>query len=263
MLIQVRDLMRESWSLYKNNFALFAKIIAWLIIPVIILSFLPYLISSPVIFLAVNFLLSLLYWVFSIFIFIALILTMNTLLKGESVNLRSIYNLSYSKIFWGVIISILIALAVGAAPLIFIISGIIFSAALAVFTGIFLMVIPGIIFSIWLSFGLYTFILENKKVIESLSASRQLVKGRFWSVLWRWMAPNFVYGIILCIIILIPLYIIDFAIGQLGASFTAIPPWWSILIANVVPLFATPLFYAVGFILYTSLKKEKVATLPQ
>ena len=240
MLIKVGALMRESWALYKDNLGLFSKIVAWLLIPVVVLSFLPYLILNPVIFLATNFFLSLLSWVFSVFISIALILTMNALFKKESVNLRPIYNLSYSKIFWGVIISILVTLAVGAGTL--------------------LLIIPGIIFSVWLSFSLYIFVIENKKGTEALSASRQLVKGRFWPVLWRWIAPNFVYGIILLIIILIPIYIVDFAVGQPGASFTATPPWWSSLIANIIPVLATPLFYAVGFVLYNALKKEKETT---
>lgn len=237
MLIKVGALMRESWVFYKNNFNLFLKIVAWLFVPAVILSLLPYLILNPVIFFAINFFLSLISWVFSVFISIALILAMNAIFKKEPINLQSIYNLSYSKTFWGVIIIILISLAV--------------------FAGTLLLIIPGIIFSVWFSFGLYVFVIENKKGAEALSASRQLVKGRFWPVLWRWIAPNVIYGIALIIIILIPIYLIDFVVGQPGASFTATPPWWSLLIANIIPIFATPLFYAIGFVLYNSLKKEK------
>ncbi|MFA5413138.1 MAG: glycerophosphoryl diester phosphodiesterase membrane domain-containing protein [Patescibacteria group bacterium] len=243
MIIQVRDLMRESWALYKNNFSLFTKIVVWLVVPTVILSLLPFFISNPVILALLNFFLSLISGIFSVFITIALILTMDAVLKKEPVNLKSIYSLSYSKTFWGIVISILVTLAVC--------------------LGTLLLIIPGIIFSVWFSFSLYIFILENKKGTEALSASRQLVKGKFWPVLWRWIAPNFVYGIILLIIILIPIYIIDFATGQPGASFTATPPWLSLLIANVIPVFVTPLFYALGFILYNSVKKEKAANLPQ
>jgi len=243
MIIQVRDLMRESWALYKNNFALFAKIVAWLLIPSVVLSLLPYLISSPVIFMSVNFILTLASWILSVFITVALTLAMDAVFKKEPVNLKNIYRLSYSKIFWGVIISILVTIAIG--------------------FGTLLLIIPGIIFSVWFSFSLYIFILENKKGTEAISASRQLVRGKFWPILWRWLAPNIVYGIALLIIILVPIYIIDLAIGQPGASFTSIPPWWSTLIANIIPLFATPLFYALGFILYNSVKKEKAANLPQ
>ncbi|MFA5128812.1 MAG: glycerophosphoryl diester phosphodiesterase membrane domain-containing protein [Patescibacteria group bacterium] len=241
MLIKVADLIRESWALYKNNFALFAKIIAWLLIPSVILSLLPYFISNPVVFMATNFLLSLASWMLSVLIMIALILAMDAVLKKEPVNLKNIYNLSYSKTFSGIIISILVSLAVG--------------------FGTLLLIIPGIIFSVWFSFSLYILVLENKKGTEALSASRQLVKGKFWPILWRWIAPNFVYGIILLIVILIPVYIIDFAVGQPGASFTATSTWWSMIIANVIPVFAAPLFYALGFILYNSVKKS--AALPQ
>lgn len=238
MLIQVGVLMRESWALYKNNFALFAKIIAWLLIPSVILSLLPYFISNPVAFLAANFILSLASWVLSVLITIALILVMDATIKKEPINLKNIYNLSYSKTFSGIIISILVSLAVG--------------------LGTLLLIIPGIIFSVWFSFSLYVLILENKKGTEALSASRELVKGKFWPILWRWLAPNFVYGVILLIIILVPIYIIDFAAGQPGASFTTASTWWSMIIANIIPVFAAPLFYALGLILYNSVKKEIV-----
>lgn len=243
MLISIRDLLRESWALYKNNFALFAKIIAWLLIPSVILSLLPYFVSSPVAFLAANFMISLASWVLSVLITIAIILAMDAVLKKEPIKLKNIYNLSYSKTFSGIIISILVSLAVG--------------------FGTILLIIPGIIFSVWFSFSLYVLVLENKKGTEALSASRQLVKGKFWPILWRWIAPNFVYGVILLIIILIPIYIIDFAVGQPGASFTQYPPWWSTIIANIIPVFAAPLFYALGFILYNSVKKTKGEALPQ
>ena len=243
MLIKVGALMRESWALYKNNFALFAKIVVWLLIPSIILSLLPYFISNPVVFLVTNFLLSLFSWILSVFITVAIILAMDAVLKKEPVNLKNIYNLSYAKTFWGVVISILVTLAVG--------------------LGTLLLIIPGIIFSVWFSFSLYTFVLENKKGTEALSSSRQLVKGKFWPILWRWIAPNLAYGILLLIIILIPVYILDFAFGQPGASFTQTPPWWSSIIANIIPIFATPLFYALGLLLYNSAKKEKSGTLPQ
>ncbi len=160
------------------------------------------------------------------------------------ISLKNIYNLSYSKTFSGIIISILVSLAVG--------------------FGTILLIIPGIVFSVWFSFSLYVFVLENKKGTEALSASRQLVKGKFWPILWRWIAPNFVYGIILLIIILIPVYIIDFIAGTPGASFTQNPPWWSTILSNIIPVFAAPLFYALGFILYNSVKKEKgTPALPQ
>jgi len=243
MLISIRDLLRESWALYKNNFALFAKIIAWLLIPSVILSLLPYFVSSPVAFLAANFMISLASWVLSVLITIAIILAMDAVLKKEPIKLKNIYNLSYSKTFSGIIISILVSLAVG--------------------FGTILLIIPGIIFSVWFSFSLYVLVLENKKGTEALSASRQLVKGKFWPILWRWIAPNFVYGVILLIIILIPIYIIDFAVGQPGASFTQYPPWWSTIIANIIPVFAAPLFYALGLILYNSVKKTKGEALPQ
>jgi hypothetical protein len=52
--------------------------------------------------------------------------------------------------------------------------------------GIIALVVPGIIFSIWFVFATSITVLEEKKPIESIKISKELVKGRFWPIAWRY-----------------------------------------------------------------------------
>jgi hypothetical protein len=120
-----------------------------------------------------------------------------------------------------------------------------------------LFVISSVTLAIWLSFGLYIVVLENIKGMAALWYSKSMVKGYFWSILWRWVGPYFVYMLILFVIVAIPIFLIGLAIGEPGAGFAKITPWWSVLISNVVYTFAIPLFAIAGVILYNSLRGER------
>ncbi len=241
MLIKTRDLIRESWMLYKNNFLFLTKISAWLLIPAVILTVLPIFDTGGEFFGIINIFLLLVY-LFTIFflasfISIALVMAINGLLKQEKVDMKAIYNASYSKILSYIWISILVTLATLAGTL--------------------LLIIPGIIFSIWFSFSLYILILEELKGTQALSASRELVRGYFWPVLWRWIAPYFVYGLLLTVIFVIPIYLIGLGLGNPMVGFAAEMPWWSDLISSFLSILTVPLFTIIAVLLYKSLKKEK------
>lgn len=72
-----------------------------------------------------------------------------------------------------------------------------------------LLIVPGIIFTIYWAFAFYVLIGENKGISESLSGSKQLVKGRWWSVLGYSLSFIFV-----SIIILIPFIIVNLLVGE-------------------------------------------------
>lgn len=237
MLPSVKSLINESWALYRTNFKFFMKIVLWILVPSIILSILPAITTNAVIFIPINFFFSLVSLFLGLFIAIVLISSIKSLIKKEPVDLTALYNSSYSQIlsyFW---ISIL--------------------TGLAVLGGTILLVIPGIIFSVWFSFAAIVFVIEGVKGTEALRASKELVRGKFWPVLWRWVATYIVYGAILTIIIIIPIYIIGFAVGHPAAGFSEVSPWWAALLSNIVYSLAVPLFATVGVLLYNDLKKEK------
>lgn len=245
MLIKARALMRESWTLYKNNFLFFTKIASWLLIPAVILTVLPVIDTGGKFFGIIN-IFSSLVSLFTVFflaslISIALVLAINGLLKKEKIDMKAIYGASYSKIISYIWISILVTVAI--------------------LGGTLLLIIPGIIFSIWFSFALYILILEGVRGTQALSASRELVKGYFWPVLWRWVAPYFIFGLLLTIIFVIPVYLIGLALGNPMAGFAAETPWWADLISSVLSILTVPLFTIIGVLIYNSLKKEKESTI--
>jgi hypothetical protein len=269
MLVGAKSLIQESWKLYKNNFGLFAKIILWLLVPAVVSSLLPFTGLTDFILMPINFFVSLASAVLGIFVSVALILTIVGLYKKEEINLKNIYNLSYSKIvscLWVSILSFAVALAaifLSALPAIlafilrewlpaadtvliiaYVISGVLF-------------IISSVALGIWLSFGFYVVALENIKGRAALWYSKSMVKGYFWPVLWRWIAPYFIFMLVTVLINLLPTYLIGLITGSSGAGFAKVTPWWSVLISNIVYTFAIPLFAVAGVLLYNSLRNEK------
>lgn len=237
MLIGVKSLIKESWSLYIKNFGLLTKIVVWLIIPVILFSILSALDLNPAVLIPINFFLSVISFLLGLWISIVLIIIINNLWNKTKIDLKQTYETSYSKILSYLWVSIL--------------------ANLAIFGGILLLIIPGIIFAVWFAFCAYILIIENIKGVQALQASKNLVQGYFWPIFWRWFATYFVYGLLIAVIILIPIYLIGFSLGNPSLGFTPQAPWWSSLIANVISVFTIPLLTSIGVILYNSLKKEK------
>lgn len=109
-------------------------------------------------------------------------------------------------------------------------------AGLAVTVGFILLIIPGVIFLVWFEFSVYVYISEGIKGAESLSRSKQLVKGRWPDV--------FVQILFISILIFVIHFIVQELIGKSLAS----------LLAN---LFLTPLGATYLFVLYSHLRLNK------
>lgn len=236
MLIKAQELVIKSWQIYTKNFKLLMQIIFWLFIPAFLLALLPILKANFLV-IPLSIILTLASFILSLWISIALIITLRQLAKGEKIDLKTIYRNAYSKIlsyFW---INILIGLAV--------------------FFGFLLLIVPGVIFAVWFSMAVYILIFEGIRGTQSLSKSKELVKNYFWAVLWRWVAPYFFFGIIVLTLIYVPIYLIGLLAGMPLSGFAETPPWWANLISNIISLAAMPIFFAIGVLLYDSLKKEK------
>ncbi len=83
----------------------------------------------------------------------------------EDVNFGSAFRKSKGKIWTMLGVGLLSGLAVGA--------------------GTILLVIPGIIFYVWFALSPYVCISEGLRDTNALGASKKLVHGKFWPVLWR------------------------------------------------------------------------------
>ncbi len=133
--------------------------------------------------------------------------------------------------------------------------------ALAVFGGMLLLIVPGIIFGLWFAFSLYVTAIDHKSPMEAMKRSKEMVDGRWWSILWRLLLPSLVFGIIIVVlqyIIETPLaYILENTNIQslLFVTWTVIAQ----LIISLVALLLAPFTTAIPTILYIELKKHPLA----
>lgn len=68
--------------------------------------------------------------------------------------------------------------------------------SLIVLGGLLLLIVPGIIFAVWYALAHVVVVLTGKESIESLAYAKELVKGRFWTVLWLLVAGTIsIYGL--------------------------------------------------------------------
>jgi len=129
--------------------------------------------------------------------------------------------------------------------------------------GSILFLIPGILFFIWYVFTFHTVIFDNKRGIEALKASKELVVGRWWQIFWRIVIPGLSFGILLAIlnnILMIPVnyYLItDTVPYKIAIS----------ILSAITNIFITPLVSYSIILLYFSAKenpiKQNLATIEE
>ncbi len=243
MLINAREIIKQSFSLYKENGQLFIRYMILLFIPTAIItilgSLLEILVNKPsglfTILYAIVGITSTLaaFWITLAFIRVVA----NAYAKKKGMPLRDELRGATSLIWPAIWVSII--------------------SALVIFGGLLLFLIPGIIFSIWFSFSLYSVILDNQKGVEALKHSKALVKGRWWQVFWRLLVP----GIFFTIILFVAQWIISFPLNAILGSmspgtigFTLVLSLLS-LVASLFSVIITPLSTAAPTILYMELKK--------
>ncbi len=124
--------------------------------------------------------------------------------------------------------------------------------------GTFLLFIPGLIFSVWFGFAVYETIMDAKKPMDAMRASKDLVVGRWMAVAWRFIAPGAVFALLVFAVegsfnILFEWILTSMSSGaqsfELGATI------FFALVTSAVSLLLTPLTTAAPIILYLELKK--------
>ncbi|MBZ9577492.1 hypothetical protein KJA13_00430 [Patescibacteria group bacterium] len=103
--------------------------------------------------------------------------------------------------------------------------------------GFLLFIIPGIIFSLWFSLAGYVLVSEDIKGMKALFRSKQLIKGYWWKVFWRYLALTFLIILVLCIVGFIP------------------------FVRNIIYIFITPFSVTFSFLIYENLKQLKCSKL--
>ena len=129
--------------------------------------------------------------------------------------------------------------------------------ALGVLAGFLLFIIPGIIFSVWYAFGTYAVIIDNHGAGEAMTTSKKLVAGRWWSVVWRLLAPALVFGLLsflISLVVTLPASFLLVAITP-GSVTQIFAVGLMSLLEMLLTILIVPLSTAAPTILYLDLKK--------
>ncbi|MBH41770.1 MAG: hypothetical protein CL685_03585 [Candidatus Magasanikbacteria bacterium] len=194
MLISAKEIIQQSIALYKKHFSLFFHYAMLLLVGTVVAILLSQLLSllfstpspngivyKPLLSSAMVVLAWVIYYIFSLWISVAMIQTIKECYEGKKPKVLRVTTSNSIKLVWPMFVVSIIA-------------------GLIIFGGMLLLVIPGTIFSVWYAFSVYAVIFDNKKNMAALTASKQLVAGKWWGVLWRLFAPSFVFGVLLLLI---------------------------------------------------------------
>jgi hypothetical protein len=239
-MLSASALFGKSWTMYRQQAALYAGYAAWLLLP-----YAAYLLATFVaddqIKLGLMFGISVaeaLLWSW-----VLIILTMLTveLASGKKPDQAKLPEAS-RRLVWSYIWVSLMQFAV-------------------MLGGFLLLVIPGIVFGLWYAFAQEAVVVDGKRGLEAMSRSRELARGRFFQVLWY-----LVFGVLVAMLIyLVGITALEMLIGALTqtpveVSFGQTPPLWVDLIDNVAGIFLTPLVAIYGTLTYLELKQTYAGT---
>ncbi|MBI5655004.1 hypothetical protein HZC53_05140 [Candidatus Uhrbacteria bacterium] len=135
---------------------------------------------------------------------------------------------------------------------------------LIVMGGFLLLIIPGIFLSVALSFSQLILVEKDKRGLEALSASRELVKGRWWSTFWRIVLGSIVFGFAILGIQILVLGIFAVLVGP--SNFISLmqsenpDPLFSgtiSLLSTILQAATLPLFFSYNVKLYRALQKSE------
>ncbi len=130
--------------------------------------------------------------------------------------------------------------------------------ALTIAGGILMFIIPGLIFLVWFGFATQALLLDGKKGLDALSASRDLAKGRFWTAALYQLGGPIVCGAAY-LTALAALYLLVSYLSKTPVDiiFGENPPLWAGMLETVGNIFLLPLLSIYGVLAYREMKKER------
>ena len=245
MLLSATDIISQSIELYKKHWKLYLRYAVLFLIPIVginvaAIKYTPEVVNgfSPVPYLDGDLfiygIITFLFTVLSLWFTIVFIQVIVRTMQGDEIESLQ---LSLKKATHLVVPGFIVSLMV----------------AIAVIAGLFLLIIPGVIFSVWFSFVLYEVIFEGKKGMDALHASKGMVTGRWFDVLWRLVAPIAVFYVAVRVFT----WLLTFPLPQDGTS--AAITIYVALVSIAMSLLFIPLTTLTPTILYLDLKKNPAA----
>lgn len=235
--ISAKEIVLKSCENYKKNWKLLWPYLLALLLPTIVFSLVSilsaYLQKISIMNTAIIFAVFIASLIFTLWISIALAQTTKALLNNEPVKKFQEVLSANSKYIGSVIwVSILVALIV--------------------IGGTLLLIVPGVIFSIWYAFAFYAVIFENKTGGGALQASKNMVAGRWWEIVWRIAGPAFFFSLL----VLFAQWILYWPARLVFPSAFAFNTIWG-LISSILNTLVIPLSTAASVILYVNAKKTE------
>lgn len=130
--------------------------------------------------------------------------------------------------------------------------------ALVTLGGLLLLIVPGILFGFWYVFAPLTVILDEKRPLEALSASRELVRGRFASVAWVIICEQLLLGLLsMMILVIVATPIVVFAQFDPIALLTPPTPLWFTILQEMIEILIFPFSAIFATVVFVELKKPK------
>jgi hypothetical protein len=242
MLTSSIGLLKKSYALYREHFWLLIGYAAWLLFPragYFLTSFFQKE-SGATIILQVIF--SIIEMVLSIWIGIILVHLATRLEQKknpETADLTPIATRQVGQVVWVAILS-----------------------SVFILLGFVALIIPGIILMVWYAFVEIAAILDEKKGMQALRFSHDLVRGKFFPVLGRMLVGPLIVMVIYAIILGVLLSLLGLIVGFNPVTIlttTKLPPWIE-LITSSADIFVLPLLAIYMTKLYLELKAEKLAS---
>lgn len=125
--------------------------------------------------------------------------------------------------------------------------------------GFLLFIIPGFVFMVWFAYAQQAVVVDGKRGLESLAASRDLSRGRFFTVTWYLFVGPFLVMLAYLLVLGLALALLAAGTGTTSEIFLEQPPLWMDITASVGEIFLMPLLYIYWTLSYLELKKTKVA----
>jgi len=230
------ELLANAYQLFRKNIWLYTGYAAWLLAPFaafVLLSFAPehWVVTAGII-LASIFEMFLAIWISLIFMRLT-----DTIVKKKPIETQKIQKETLGLIRSSV--------------------RVMFFQIIIFLGGLILFVIPGLIFAVWFAFSQQSLVLDGEKDMNALAASKTLVTGRFFSVVWRLLGGPLIIGFTYSLLVGGGITLVAMVVGVDPASVYEgeTIPIWAQTLEMIGELFFFPIIAIYVTLLFLHLKK--------
>ncbi|MEI6058050.1 MAG: hypothetical protein WCQ60_03725 [bacterium] len=230
--------LKEAWIFYKKNMNVLALVsIIPLVFGAVSMVFEPELAAGHSVLLgtlAVMAVFNILNLVFSIFMPVALIATIDEIHHGRTLSMNDAYKKAFSL----------------GIPYLFVL----LLTGIIVLGGSILLIIPGIVVNIYLAFVVFAFLIEGKRGIDALIQSAWYVRGLWFDILAR--------KISVAIVIILGLMVFSVIAGVASVASGFGQPIFDFLMQLFLFMAVVPFMMSFSYVVYKDIKNAKAHTTP-